>query len=191
MNEYGFDTKLAFSRGVRESTDLETLKTMIAGCIGVVKADVTLDRTGIDYIATLRRGREIYIDAKARESGCSRYWHNGPELALETWSMKPGNGHIGKVGWTLDEAKQTELVLFTFDPADHENCYLVSFQLLRMAFRSYLREWRIVYRVADQSTSTPGDNWKSQCVFVPVWTVYEAINDVSVWSPKAVADVRI
>lgn len=184
MNEYGFQDKLTFSRGVRESTDLETIRAMIAGCVSVVKANAELDRIGIDYIATLRRGREIYIDAKARETGCSQYWHNGPELALEIWSVVPQNGVDGRVGWTLDEAKQTELVLFTFDPSDHESCYLVSFQLLRMAFRSFLHEWRLAYPSPLQKTRHNGGVWHSQCVFVPVPVVYEAINDVSVWNPS-------
>lgn len=184
MNEYGFDTKMAFSRGVREATDLETIRAMICGCDSVVKANERMDKIGIDYIATLRRGREIYIDAKAREVGCSKFWKNGPEMALETWSVVPENGYPGKVGWTLDEAKQTELVLFTFDPTDHKNCYLVSFQLLRMAFRSYLPEWRNVYQKATQKTPGNGGGWRSQCIFVPVYAVYEAINDVSVWTPK-------
>jgi hypothetical protein len=184
MTEYGFESKLAFSRGIRESTDLETIRAMIVGCTTVVKADVDLDRVGIDYIATLRRGRQIYIDAKAREAGCSQYWRNGPELALELWSVVPENGADGRVGWTLDEAKQTELVLFTFDPSDHESCYLVSFQLLRMAFHTFLHEWRLAYPSPLQKTRHNGGVWHSQCVFVPVPVVYEAINDVSVWNPS-------
>ena len=186
MNEYSFDEKLAFSRGLRESTDLKTIKAMIAGCARVVKADTTMDKTGIDYIATLRRGRDIYIDAKARESGCSKFWMNGPELALETWSVIPRDGRIGKTGWTLDESKQTELVLFTFDPGDHKSCYLVSFQLLRMAFRSCLPEWRTVYQKATQKTCGNGGGWHSACIFVPVQAVYKAINEVSVWKPDVV-----
>jgi hypothetical protein len=190
MNTYSMDERLGFSRGVRESTDLATIKKMIPGCVSVVKTDEQQDKNGIDYIATLRRGREINIDAKAREAGCSVYWNDGPEVALEIWSVKPLNGHRGKTGWTLDESKETELVLFTFDPQDCPNCYLVSFQLLRIAFRKNILKWIDTYRVATQKSKENGRMWQSQCVFVPVDTVYDAMRDVSIGEMRALVSGR-
>ena len=98
---YNFDEQLAYSRGVREATDLQTIAALIPGCISVVKTDIEQDRAGIDYVATLRKGARILIDAKTRKRGCSQHWRQGPELALETWSVLPDDKNKGKVGWTL------------------------------------------------------------------------------------------
>jgi hypothetical protein len=182
MTVYDMGNTLAFSRGVRENTDLDTIKQMLPGCVSVEKAEVNLDKQGVDYIATLRRGRQIYIDAKARTPGCSRFWTQGPEVALETWSVKPERDTVGKVGWTLDESKQTELVLFTFDKKDHPSCYLVSFQLLRCAFHRNYHDWRSAFQVDTQKSNWNGSRWKSECVFVPIRTVYDAIQAASMWT---------
>jgi hypothetical protein len=147
---------------------------MLDGCVSVEIALTEMDRLGIDYIASLRGGAQVYIDAKARDVGCSQWWKGEPELALEDWSVVRENGNPGKVGWTLDESKQTNLVLFTFDPEDTQLCYLVSFQLLRVAFRRNYNPWLRQYKQDTQQS--PG--WRSHCVFVPVSVVFDAICDV-------------
>lgn len=124
---YDFDERLAFSQGRRQQTDMDTIKSMIPGCADIQIAPEALDRQGVDYVATLRRQAKILIDAKTRDAGCSKWWKDQPELALEDWSVLPENGSIGKAGWTLDESKLTDLVLFTFCPEDTSTCYLISF----------------------------------------------------------------
>ena len=183
MRTYNFDERLAFSKGTRQRTDLETIKSMIPGCTNVETANTEMDRQGIDYIATLRRGAAIFIDAKAREAGCSKFWNDGPELALEIWSVCPENGNGGKVGWTLDESKQTNLVLFTFDPSDTAQCYLLSFQLLRAAFHNNFHQWTGIYQRDKQSSI----DWKSECVFVPANVVLDAIQDICIGTTEIAA----
>jgi len=173
---YLFDERLRFSKGRRQVMDTETIRQMIDGCVDVVVAEVEQDREGIDYIATLRGGAKLFIDAKARDSGCSRFWNNGPELALEDWSIVPENGMQGKAGWTLDESKLTDLVLFTFDLTDTDVCYLLSFQLLRIAFRRFYWDWKRQYKNDVQHS----DSWRSHCIFVPAEVVMNAISAVSV-----------
>jgi len=168
---YDFEEQLAFSKGKRQKTDTATIQQMIAGCVSVEIAPTEMDRAGIDYIAILRGGAQIFIDAKARDAGCSQYWKDGPELALEDWSVIPENGRRGKVGWTLDEGKQTNLVLFTFDLQDTEQCFLLSFQLLRVAFRHNYRQWREQYKNDTQCSN----GWRSHCIFVPASAVFDAI----------------
>ncbi len=168
---YDMQERLSFSRGIRERTDIDTIKKMIHGCESVIKTDEKTDRAGVDYIATLRRGAQILIDAKARDKGAARYWKNGPEFALEIWSVIENN----KVGWTLNEGKNTDFIFFTFDPIETSACYLISFQLLRMAFASNLMQWQRKYRCAKQDSG----GWTSQCVFVPAVTVEDAILKVS------------
>lgn len=173
---FDFKERLAWSKGTRQRTDIETIKAMIDGCVRVDIADEHLDRRGIDYVATFRGGGQARIDAKARDRGASRYWSKDmPDLALEDWSVMPKDGRPGKVGWTLDESKQTDLVLFTFDPSDTDKCYLVSFQLLRMAFRRNRDTWLKRYKDASQKNN----GWYSHCIFVPVRTVLLAITQAS------------
>ena len=88
---YDFDERLAFSKGKRQSTDETTILSLLDGCVTVTASSTELDRRGVDYVATLRGGAEVYIDAKTREQGCSKYWKNSePELAIEIWSVLPG-----------------------------------------------------------------------------------------------------
>jgi hypothetical protein len=186
--KYGFDERLSFSRGQREASDVATLMAMIPGCVSVTKTDVEMDRRGVDYIAELRRGDQLWIDAKARDKGCSKYWKGEPEVALETWSVAPGGRYqtdsaSAVVGWTLTEAKHVDLILFTFDPQDCRDAYLLSFPLLRAAFRRHGRRWETTYRVERQES----DGWESECMFVPISAVFDAVNQISC-SPRVIAE---
>lgn len=175
-----FEEKLAWSRGIRQATDKAAIERMIPGCVSVCDADEDMDRAGIDYIARLRRGAVLYIDAKRRRRGCSRYWREGPEFALEIWSVLPG-GKYGiprdraKTGWTLCEKKDTDLIFFAFDTRDSDEVFLIGFQHLRMAFRAHIREWMENYKVDVQDS----ERWESQCVYVPATVVLEAVRHVS------------
>jgi hypothetical protein len=187
MTVYDFDTMLAYSRGVRERTDLDTILALIDGCTDVSKTDTATDRAGVDYVATLRGGARVLIDAKARTPGCSRYWKHGPELALEVWSVLPDRDkrQAGKVGWTLSESSGVHYILFTFDPADTPAVFLYPFQLLRMAFRRNLKTWQKGYKVDKQNSG----QWRSECVFVPesvVWDgIYQAMRQQSPFYKRA------
>ena len=176
---YDFKSMLDFSVGQQQKTDVETIRRMITGCVRVEKSGVEMDVNGIDYIATLRGGAEIFIDAKNRNKGCSRFWTNGPEVALEKWSAMPDENTKGAVGWSLCETKNVDYILFTFDPEDCEYVYLFGFQLLRVAFRKYCAEWFELYSHAIQTSHAEQRIWQSECVFVPVYTVYDAVREVS------------
>lgn len=173
---HGFADKFAFSRGQREKTDLDTIKVQLTGCVSVVKTDEHMDRTGIDYIATLRGGAEVLIDGKTRTPGCSKYWRRGPELALEIWSVRPG-GKYGtpterrKTGWTLNEKSNVDMIFFSFDPKDTADVYLIGFQGLRMAFHQHFDMWKERYKRDVQDSG----GWESECLFVPVSEVQDAI----------------
>lgn len=173
MAYYGFAERLEISRGIREATDMETIERLLAGCVHVVKTGRELDRQGVDYIATLRGGSTVLIDAKTRTPGCSLYWEQGPELALEIYSVCPDDGRSGKVGWTLNEASNVDYILFTFDPIDTKDVYLYPFQLLRTCFRRNLGEWKGRYETGHQKS----DSWRSECIFVPEFVVWEAVRN--------------
>lgn len=179
--QYDFVERLEYSRGTRLLTDLDTIKGMIPGCVSVVATDTETDKKGIDYIATLRKGAQIFIDAKTRDAGCSKYWRQGEELALEIWSVMPDGKynmppHLQKTGWTLNESSPVHYILFTFDQQDSSAVFLYPFQLLRMAFRANIAQWVKTYKRAKQNNKS----WESQAVFVPEKVVFAAMRDVMI-----------
>jgi hypothetical protein len=177
MNEYDFQERLTFSVQSEGRTFEKIISETLPGISTVVKTDVAVDKTGVDYIATLRRGSKINIDLKLRSAGCSKFWDNKKEeLALEYWSVMPDETHVGKAGWTLDEAKDTHYTLHAFSAEDSTRVFLLPFQLLRKAFRTNAELWKKEYRVEKQSSKT----WKSECVFVPAHIVMNAITMASI-----------
>jgi hypothetical protein len=181
MTVYDFQERLAFSIAGRTEGVSAIIKQILAGCVSVEKSEVADDRNGIDYWAGLRRGAKVGIDLKTREAGCSRFWRDGPELALEIWSVTPEGSRPGKAGWTLDEAKQTDYTLHLFDPADSPIVYLLPFQLLRTAFRRNLIEWRKWF---DEKAQDSG-GWRSLALFVPAHIVTASVMDEMTLQPKA------
>ncbi len=183
VSEYDFNERLTFSRGIREGTDISTLQNMIPGSISCRKTTEQEDRSGVDYVLTLRRGAIINVDAKSRDAGCSKWWlkRSEPELALELWSIRPHQGSAGKCGWTSSESSNVDLILFTFDRADTHSCFLVPFQLLRVAFRKFGADWikNPDFKSDIQKSRRGNSNWESECVFVPHWVVEAAIQTVS------------
>lgn len=176
---YDFEERLMFSQGAKQNTDIETIKKLLDGCAEVVPAPIHLDKIGVDYIAELRRGAKVFIDAKTRSSGCSRYWADKePELAIEIWSCMPGGKfdtkpERAKTGWTLDEAKITDMILYTFDKKDCNTAFLLPFQPLRIAARRNVKDWLGKYK-RDIQTS---NKWQSLAVFVPAREVIKAITE--------------
>ena len=170
---HDFKTKLERSRQGMAAAPL--IQAWLDGCVGVRPATDEEDRNGVDYWATLRHGAVVGIDHKLREAGCSRFWRGGPpELALEIWSVIPMAGAPrGVVGWTLNQAKNTDYILYTFDAGDSDRAYLLPFQLLRMSFIRYMRTWDKRYEVHDQDSG----RWKSRAVFVPAPVVVRAVTD--------------
>lgn len=174
-HNYEFHERLAFSLGVVAETCPDTIISLLPGCVAVRKTPVEIDKTGIDYIATLRRGSEIYIDHKVRSKGCSHFWHGEPEIAVELWSVMPVPGRPGVVGWTLDESKKTHYTLHTFHPDDSCNAYLLPFQLLRVAYYTNFTDWnRLPGGIQNSGT------WQSECHFIPVSLVLAEITKAMV-----------
>ncbi len=175
MASYDFAEMLDYSNGVQQATDIDTIRALLPGCLDVVKTDILADKSGVDYVATLRRGAQVFIDAKTRQPGARKFWKDGaPELALELWSVLPNNGAPGKAGWTLSEASPVDYILYTFDPADCDRVFLYPFQLLRLTFRNNVTDWRKRYKPQIQSSG----GWQSQCLFVPEHVVWDAMRDV-------------
>jgi len=180
MTKYSFNEELDLSKQ-RQYLDILAIRSMINGCTEVKPTDKEMDEKGADYIAKIGNGSPIYIDAKTRLKGCSKYWtNNTPELAIERWSVMPDSDNVGKVGWTLDEAKITEIILYTFDEADCPRSYMLPAIFLRMAAIRNIDNWYKRYKV-DRQSSSNHNKWKSEAVFVPVDVVLKAIRNTLEW----------
>lgn len=158
-------------------TDKKTLEKYFPDVLDVKKTDAADDRNGIDYIVTLQSGVEIGVDVKTRDKGCSKYWRNGPELALEVWSQKWPKSIPRKnaVGWTCDSNKRCEYIMFKFDRTDSETVYILPFQQLNKAFRRNMRKWYDTFKHDEQRQRTA--YYVSECVFVPATVVINAVKN--------------
>jgi len=161
---YDFDERLAWSRGATSTGDVASiLLDRIPAATGIRKAKLAEDRQGTDYWVDRDHGLPpLSVDVKTRQS--SRHKKN--DVALESWSV-----FRQKIGWTRDETKRTDYVLFYW--ADTHQFLLLAFPLLCRTFRQFGQGWRIQYRTAKQSS---GD-YQSQCIFVPIPVLLDAINE--------------
>ena len=180
MKTFDFNEKLEFSLGAHEDFDIGILQRIFKFA-DIKKTDEETDRkTGVDYIATLRKGGTVNIDAKTREPGASKFWkfnpNQEPELALEIWSAKPVDGNKGKAGWTLDESSNVDYILYTFDKSDTNKFYFIPLQLLRISYLEHYNEWNAKYKHGKQYTTKSGSGWHSECIFVPASVILSEIN---------------
>ena len=166
---FDFRERLEFATVEHAGDDWEIIMRCHPGTVSVAPAPLDMDKRGVDYIATLETGVTVYWDVKRREKGCSRYWKMGAEVALEMWSDMANK----RPGWTWDAGKITHYVLFAFDPADHDRAYAIPFQSLRAAFLKNGRRWLEQYEQPTQDNV----RWLSQCLFVPVWELQQALYD--------------
>lgn len=162
--------KFKYSKAQIES-DIKKIKAFFPLCSKVEKTAADMDKQGVDYVAVLKGGAKIFIDAKTREKGASRYWRYGkPEIALEIRSVVEKN----KLGWTLSDTSKAHYILYTFDSSDSERFFMIPFQLLRKAFWENGRQWIEHYGKKTQRS----DGWHSTAVFVPADIVSQAVSQI-------------
>jgi len=180
MEVKNWEKDLKFGRDNTKLKNKEDIfKLWFEDLVCVEDACVEDDKKGIDYYLTLENGQRLKIDTKTRRKGTKKYWKKRvvdgvcvlvPELALETWSVIKT-----KTGWTKDDSKNTDYVLFLFEEID--DCFLYPFQLLKRAFKKHEEKWYLKYKTAIQTTNSSTGNWKSECIFVPVEVVWDTISE--------------
>lgn len=168
-----FADKLNYSLGEQQNFDIQILKSYIPHCVEIRKSNLVEDRNGVDYVAILKGGSKILIDAKTREKGAKRFWkRNEPELALEVYSVVENN----KIGWTLNTSSNVDYILYTFDKDDSNDFYFLPFQMLRKAFLENGKKWKNEYGIKNQAS----DTWHSSAIFVPASKVINAISEIMI-----------
>lgn len=170
MNEFDFRKQLVMSSGVSTARDIaDLLVEQIPGALKVIKANQRDDKSGTDYWIEHARGTPISVDTKVRGIDPIETYKRD-DLALETWSV------IGeKIGWTLDETKRTDFILWWFTPT--RRWVLVPFIQLQAVFKRRRDLWCSKFRIDKQRTAANGNRgaWHSECVFVPREVVWNAI----------------
>ena len=170
--EYGFQDRLAMSRGVSQTTDVaDIILENVPGALQVHPAHKINDRHGTDYWVEHARGDHLSVDTKIREED----WAAKPapftadDLALETWSVVEEN----IPGWTRDATKRTDYVLWFWQ--DTRRWCLIPFSLLCAVFRNNWAAWSHKYKTKQQTTTDMGRVYHSECVFVPRREVWASI----------------
>lgn len=179
---YDFHAKLQASKQNKQR-HIEAIKSYFPDALGIREGRVDEDIQGADFIVMLA-GKNIAIDVKTRERGCSKYWRNRklPEAALEIWSAAPTPERPqGIKGWCRDPAKKTDFILFIFDNSDTEKTYLIPFEMLRTAYSLYGSEWAKNFKIAKQKTPSfkaNGDDRFGECIFIPLVVIRAALNQI-------------
>ncbi len=170
VRNYDFTEQFAYSEGVANDGHLEIiLRDRIPQCMNVTRATEIEDRSGTDYWAHRGGGlRPLSIDLKARAVDPLNFTFNpSDDVALETWSV------IGqKVGWTRDESKTTDYILWFWQPT--RRFLLIPFPPLCKVFQRYWKSWREQYEVPPPQNS---GGWQSECVYVPRLVLLDKLRD--------------
>lgn len=179
MQQYASDFLQDLQFSVEASqldTDKDILRRYFPEVDYVQKTGPEIDRLGVDYIVGLTGGTTVYVDVKTRRPGASKGWPVGspPLLALEHWSQYWGKGDArNRPGWTLDIRKQSQYIMYKFDPEDSLNVYIFPFLQLNKAFRHNFHDWRPLYERGPQRQARAG--YVSRCMLVPADVVIQAV----------------
>lgn len=174
---YSFDNQLAMSTAPSSDGDVATiLIEHIPQAVHARPAHNSNDRRGTDWWVEMSNGQHLAIDVKTRAEDYLRKFGQD-DIALETWSVK----ELRKAGWTLDQTKRTDYVLFLW--LDTGRWALIPFVYLQGVFRKHQGEWTQKYQVARQHTPEFG-GYHSECVFVPRREIWAAIYRLYGGSPQ-------
>jgi len=177
---YSFEERLTFSQGHAPSIEAvgTIIRDRIPGCIEIEQANIDNDMSGTDYFIYRHSNEALRLDLKLRQADFAR--RGADDLALEIWSVIP-NGTTGKVGWTRDETKNSDFILWYWK--DTGRFFLVSFPALCSVFSRFWQTWEQRYKTAIQQSKS----WQSKCVYVPREIVVKALSN---WQHSKFSNLR-
>jgi hypothetical protein len=108
-----------------------------------VDANSKFQEWGIDRHVYLPHGKLIAIDEKVRdpEKAIDRDGDPYTDILIEEFSVFKGDRHPqNKVGWTIDSKKHCDYIAYAIPLIS--KCYLLPFELLRLAAVSDLPKWK-------------------------------------------------
>lgn len=124
-----------------------------------VRNDGWAQRGGIDRVVTLNSGKAIYVDEKVRDKA----W---PDILLEYWSSEEHK----RPGWIAQDMA-SDYIAYAFIPT--EECYLLPFHTLRLAWHKNRGEWVAKYRRIEAANQ----GYTTVSVAVPIAVVLDSLSD--------------
>ena len=146
---HDFYERLAFSEGVDDSPDLlAALKNMVQGAGEIRRSTPDEDRHGTDYWIDRPGGSPpISIDVKRREF-CPIDRFKSDDACIETTSVYEGpkdppwlDRYRTRIGWTLDQAKRTDFIAYTWPAKEGTRFWIVPFVPLCRCANVNWRAW--------------------------------------------------
>ena len=184
---YDFHERLQFSEGVGLTAEiLDHILKHIPAANRITRAMQDDDRNGTDYWVHREHNLPpVSIDMKNRElDPIANGW--GDDICIETTSVYRGpearpyrDDLRKKPGWTLDERKRTDLIVYTWPhPADlfgepRLRYWILYFPFLCAASLKHWRKW--VSEYGEKSTRNP--TYLTLNTYVPRVVVAAAIRD--------------
>lgn len=180
---YNFTERLNFSEGIELEEDLlKYLLKNIPNATDIQRAEKEDDKTGIDYWIFRKNLPPLAIDVKHRSFCPIQRWGKD-DACIETTSVYTGNPfppwddqYRLKPGWTLDENKRTDIVIYTWPYNETLRRYwIVYFPLLCRAAKLNWRRWAEEYG----EIATHNDLYLTLNIYVPRIEIVKAINQIS------------
>jgi hypothetical protein len=120
---------------------LTHLFDMIPGALDLKRAPKQDDKNGTDYWLLRTSGLPpVSIDMKNRDF-CPIERFGSDDACIEIVSQYM-NGFCWKTGWTLDETKRTDLIIYTWPHAGGRRFWVVYFPILCQAATLNWQTWR-------------------------------------------------
>lgn len=144
---HDFMERLAFSQamGAEEAAWITFYQEAWPTLISIVRIDAQsrYQQWGIDRHVYLPAGKILAIDEKVRDPEHARDRDGDPydDVLIEEWSVWHGERDPrNRIGWALDPHKCCDYVAYALPLL--QRCYLLPFELLRMACQARLPEWK-------------------------------------------------
>lgn len=173
---HDFHERLNFSEGVELNQNiLRHIYEMIPGAIDLERADKRDDKNGTDYWIRREHGLpNVSIDMKNREF-CPIERFNRDDACIETCSVFQ-NGERRKIGWSLDESKRTDLIVYTWPNPKGRRFWIVWFPLLCQAARLNWEEWKKKF----PERPAPNDGYQTLSIYPLRKVITESMREMMV-----------
>lgn len=168
---HDFKTKKEFSEGVINTSVLNELVSNVAAATGHKPASRESDKHGTDFWIERKHGLPpLSVDMKNRDY-CPIERFGTDDVCIETTSVYVGpwkapyeDKYRQAIGWTLNEKKRTDYIVYTWPSGDDKRRYwVVPFPFLCIATQRHWKEW--AHTLKRGEVPVPNHGYVTLCVF--------------------------
>lgn len=178
---WDFRERLNFSEGVKiNDAILQHIVSIIPSAFRVEKSIISDDKNGTDYWILRKNLRPLSIDMKNREF-CPIERFGSDDACIETTSVYTGenngiweNNKRIKIGWTLDETKETDYIIYTWPSGKMRRYWILPFSFLCTAGKRHWKEWTNFYK----EKSAVNNGYLTLNVYVPRNVIAQAMRKI-------------